>query len=137
MYREALDTSREAFGDRHERTLISTGHTMPTCSARRELPTQQGRREMGVAPDVAREVLGVDHIATLVLEAQAARIRIALGEADINALREVVARMEAALGAERPQTRKCLFCVINDLSSAATGTTAFSCRRRVRLSTRG
>ena len=64
------------------------------------------RREMGVAPEVAREVLGVDHRGTLALEAQAARIRIALGELDTDALRTVVARMEVALGAEHPQTRK-------------------------------
>ena len=61
---------------------------------------------MGDAPEGARETLGADHALTLVSEAKAARIGIALGDADANTLREVVARMEVALGAEHPQTRK-------------------------------
>ena len=61
---------------------------------------------MGDVPQVARETMGAVHLVTLVSEAKAARIDIALGDADANVLREVVARMEVALGAEHPQTRK-------------------------------
>ena len=62
---------------------------------------------MGDAPAVAREVLGAEHVGTLITEAKAARIEVARGApAAEAALRAVVARMAAALGAEHPQTRK-------------------------------
>ena len=50
--------------------------------------------------------MGADHVITLVLEAVTARIDIALGEANADALREVVARMRMALGSEHSQTQK-------------------------------
>ena len=99
-------------------TLLSIGNYSDLLREKGDLDA--AKRTIGEAPEVARETIGADHITTLILEAKAARIRIALGEADTNALREVVASMEAALGAEHPQTRK-YSCVINDLSSRHAG----------------
>jgi len=102
--REALEGKRQTLGDRNVATFITLGNYADLLREKGEL--HAARRVMGEAPEVARESIGADHITTLVLEAKAARIDIALGDADANALRDVVARMEAALGAEHPQTRK-------------------------------
>ena len=60
---------------------------------------------LGDAVTVASEVLGPTHLETLVIQAKAARITLArTGGAE--ALREVVRRMEEALGAQHPQTVK-------------------------------
>ena len=104
LLREALEGLRETLGDRHLHTLISIGNYADLLREMGDLGA--ARRAMGNAPEVARETLGADHANTLAVEAHAARIAIALGEADMTALRDVVARMEAALGAEHPQTRK-------------------------------
>ena len=60
---------------------------------------------MGDVVSVSIEVLGPTHSTTLVLEAKVARISLARS-GDATPLRDVVQRMEAALGAEHQQTRK-------------------------------
>ena len=104
LFREALEGSRETHGDRHKRTLPLIGNYADLLREKGDLDGAQ--RQMGDAPEVARAVLGEDHEDTLVLDAKAARIEIALGEADATPLRATVARMEAALGAEHRITRK-------------------------------
>ena len=106
LYREALDGTRETLGDRHMYTLGSIGNYADLLCRRDPVHPNRARTAMGDAPEVAREVLGADHPVSLLIEAQAARIGIALGVAGRTVLRQVVARMEAVLGPEHPQTRK-------------------------------
>ena len=60
---------------------------------------------LGDAAAVAAEVLGFNHLVTLVIEAKAAHLALAR-DGCVVPLEAVVARMEAALGAVHPQTRK-------------------------------
>jgi len=87
-------------------TLGSIGNYADLLCRRDPVHPNRARTAMGDAPEVAREVLGADHPVSLLIEAQAARIGIALGVAGRTVLRQVVARMEAVLGPEHPQTRK-------------------------------
>jgi len=106
MCRKALEGCRELFGDNHRQTIVCAGHYADLL--RETGDVNEARRIIGDALEAARDKLEMDapDVQILNLEAQAARIMIACGEAGTNALREVVARMVAALGAGHPRTRK-------------------------------
>ena len=105
LLREALEARRETLGDRHLDTLVSVGNYADLLRETGGLG--DAVRVMGDTVEVARSTLGEHHPVTRVSEAKAARIGSSRGEATANALlREIVVRMETALGAEHPQTLK-------------------------------
>ena len=112
LLRDAVETSRDMLGNRHPISLRTTSDYADLLRETGDL--NEARRAMGEAPETAREALGLKHIYTLEIEANAARIGVALGEAEaLIELREIVVQMEAA---EHPRT--CEFTrLLHDYSS--------------------
>ena len=103
LHVSALQGQRETHGGSHPGTLKMIGNYADMLREKGDL--SGARRAIGDAPEKARDTLGANHRYTLHIEAQAAHIKIEFGEADANALREIVTRMEEALGLEHPLTR--------------------------------
>ena len=91
----------------NEHSLGSIGNLVDLLRERNKL--DEARAVLGNAVVVAGEVLGANHMRTLIIEAQAAHLAHAAAPTDpagTAQLRDVVARMEETLGASHPQTAK-------------------------------
>ena len=107
LAREAVEVSREVFGDRHTNTLISIGNLVDLLREAGNL--EEAQAALGDVVATAAEVLGERHPLTIVTAAKAARLRHAQpgGAAEgKEALRAVVELMAEVLGAAHFQTCK-------------------------------
>ena len=102
-YRKAIAGFREVCGERVQFTLWCTGNLADTLREKGELDAATAA--MGDTVLYINEVLGPDHMVTLRIEAQAARLAQAR-TGDATYLRDVVRRMVASLGQEHQYTRK-------------------------------
>ena len=103
LLRGALNGMREVHGDTHRNTLGARGNLSDLLRERGELDA--AHFEMGDALALATAALGASHADTLVLAAKAARIFLAR-TGDEAPLRDVVRRMETALGVQHQQLQK-------------------------------
>ena len=103
LCREALQGYREQAGARSMGTLFTIGNLADVLREKGELSAASA--ELGDTVAVAAEVLGPEHMFTLRIEVQAARLGLA-HTGDAAPLREVVKRMETVLGATHQYTKK-------------------------------
>ena len=101
--REAAEGNREVLGARHPDTLNSLGNLADILREKGEFDAATAALADTVA--VVTEIRGPEHLQTLKVEGQSARIVLAkTGDAD--PLKDVVKRMEKVLGKEHHYTKR-------------------------------